>query len=295
MSDPRSPLSDPGDEALGAELRSLAAWLDFGPVVVTTAAEPDPARLARLRIEAGASRAYRPWWPFGVTARGPIVRRSLVLAIVALAVVAAVVGAIGLGVPGIRIIFTGTTPSPTTTPTAPVSPAAPTTAPTPPGSPGPPGADLDLGVLTTQVEASTLTDFGLLRPTDPFIGAPDTIWYREGRLTLIWKSRPGLPDTQVAGIGLLVTEFRGSVDQDFFGKMIGDGTTLTPVTVGGSTGYWIAGALHDFFYLDPNGGFVSDSRRVVGDTLIWTRAGITFRMETALGRDSAIRIAETIR
>jgi hypothetical protein len=293
MSDPRRPVLDPDDEALGAELRSLSAWLDFGPAVATTAATPDPARLARLRIEAGGSRARRPWWPFGLSARGPIVRRSLVLAIVALVVVAAVVGAIGLGVPGIRIIFTGATPSPTATATP--GSDAPTSTPTPPGSPGPPGADLDLGVLTTQVEASTLTDFGLLRPTDPSIGAPETIWYREGRLTLVWKSRRGLPETQAAGIGLLITEFRGSVNQDFFGKMIGDGTTLTPVTVDGATGYWIAGALHDFFYLDSNGEFVNDSRRVVGDTLIWTRAGITFRMETALGRDAAIRIAETIR
>jgi hypothetical protein len=289
MSDPRSPVFDPVDEALGAELRSLAAWLDFGPMAATTAAAPDPARQARLRIEAGSRRARRTWRPFGGTALP--VRRSLVLAIVALAVVAAVVGAIGLGVPGIRIIFTGATPSPTATPTAAASPVAPTSTPTPPG---PPGSDLDLGVLTTQADAAKLTDFGLLRPTDPFIGAPDTIWYREGRLTLIWKSRPGLPETEAAGIGLLITEFRGSVNRDFFGKMIGGGTTVTPVTVDGSTGYWIAGALHDFFYLDANGDFVSDSRRVVGDTLIWTRAGITFRMETALGRDAAIRIAETI-
>jgi hypothetical protein len=290
MSDPRSPVFDPGDEALDTELRSLAAWLDVGPVVATTAAAPDPARLARLRIEAGGSGTRSASWPFGRTALP--VRRSLVLAIVALAVVAAVVGAIGLGVPGIRIIFTGATPSPTATPTAAASPVAPTSTPIPPG---PPGSDLDLGVLTTQADAAKLTDFGLLRPTDPSIGAPETIWYREGRLTLIWKSRPGLPETQAAGVGLLVTEFRGSVNRDFFGKMIGGGTTVTPVTVDGSTGYWIAGALHDFFYLDANGGFVSDSRRVVGDTLIWTRAGITFRMETALGRDAAIGIAETIR
>ena len=288
MSDPRGLVSDPGDEALGAELRSLAAWLDFGPVVATTAAAPDPARLARLRIEAGGSRARRPWWPIGGTALP--VRRSLVLGIVAVVVVAAVVGAIGLGVPGIRIILTGPTPAPTAT--AMPSSSASAVAPTPPG---PPGSELDLGVLTTQADAAKLTDFGLLRPTDPSIGAPETIWYREGRLTLIWTSRPGLPETQAAGIGLLVTEFRGSVNRDFFGKMIGAGTTVTPVTVDGSTSYWIAGELHDFFYLDANGEVVSDSRRVVGDTLIWTRAGITFRMETALGRDAAIRIAETIR
>jgi hypothetical protein len=104
-----------------------------------------------------------------------------------------------------------------------------------------------------------------------------------------------MPDTEEPGVGLLLTELRGSVDKDFFGKMIGGGTMLTPVTVDGSTGYWIAGALHDFFYLDANGQVVVDGRRVVGDTLIWTRGSITFRLETSLGREAAIRIAETIR
>jgi hypothetical protein len=288
MSDPRWPVSDLGDEALGAELRSLGAWLDFGPVVVRTAAASDPARLARLRIQADRDRARRRWWPFGGSARP--VRRSLVLAIVALALLAAIVGAIGFGVPGIRIFFSGSTPPPS--PSATASAAASTVAPTPSG---PLGADLDLGFLTTPSEAPTLTDFGLLRPTDPSVGPPDTIWSREGRLTLVWKSRPSLPATEEPGVGLLLTEFRGSVDKDFFGKMIGGGTTLTPVSVGGSTGYWIAGALHDFFYLDANGEVVIDGRRVVGDTLIWTRGSITFRLETSLGRDAAIRIAETIR
>jgi len=292
MSDLRRPLATLGDDELGAELRSLAAWLD-DPTVGVPAGAADPARRARVRIEAAGGRMGRRWWLLGGWSARPV-RRSLVLAIVALVVLAAIVGAIGFGVPGIRIIFSGASPAPSASlaPSVIPTPAASAVAPTPPG---PPGSDLDLGFLTTPAEAPNLTDFGLLRPTDPAVGAPDTIWYREGRLTLIWTSRPGLPDTEAAGIGLLLTEFRGSVDREFFGKMVGSGTTLTPVTVNGSTGYWIAGALHDFFYLDPNGQVVNDGRRVVGDTLIWTRGTITFRLETSLGREAAIRIAETIR
>jgi hypothetical protein len=223
-------------------------------------------------------------------------RRSLVLAIVALIVLAAIVGAIGLGVPGIRIIFTGgaglPTPTPTGSGTAPSGSPGLTASPTPSG---PPGSGLDLGLLATPAEAFTLAGFPLLLPTDPAIGAPDATWYREGRLTLVWKSRPGLPDTQAGGIGLLVTEFRGRVDTALFQKTLGPNTRLTAVTVGGETGYWISGATHDFFYLDPNGEVIVDSRRVVGDTLVWTRSGLTFRLETSLGQDAAIRIAESIR
>jgi hypothetical protein len=288
MSDPRRPTFDPADEALGVELRTLGAWIDFGPAVAATVPSSDPAHLASLRIQARRDGAVRRWWtwPFGGSLRP--VRRSLVLAIIAVALLAAIVGAIGFGVPGIRIFFTGATPAPTGTPTAAASTAAPTPS-------GPLGADLDLGFLTTAAEAPTLTDFGLLRPADPAVGLPDTIWSREGRLTLVWRSGPSLPATQAPGIGLLLTEFRGSVDRDFIGKMIGSGTTLTPVNVGGSAGYWIAGALHDFFYLDANRQVVNDGRRVVGDTLIWTRGPITFRLETSAGQEAAIRIAESIR
>jgi hypothetical protein len=291
MSDPRRPAFDPTDEALAGELRSLGAWIDFGPAVAAVGTSADPAHLARLRIEAARDGAgSRRWWPFGGSLRP--VRRSLVLAIIAVALLAAIVGAIGFGVPGIRIFFTGATPPPSGTPSAAPTTAASTAAPTPSG---PLGSDLDLGFLTTAAEAPTLTDFGLLRPTDPSVGSPDTIWSREGRLTLVWKSGPNLPDTEAPGIGLLLTEFRGSVDRDFIGKMIGGGTTLTPVTVDGSTGYWISGAIHDFFYFDANGQVVNDGRRAVGDTLIWTRGPITFRLETSAGQAAAIRIAESIR
>jgi hypothetical protein len=291
MSDLRRPLATLGDDELGAELRSLSTWLDV-PTVAVRAGAADPARRARLRIEAAGDHMGRRWWPLGAGGARPV-RRSLVLAIVALIVLAAIVGAIGFGVPGIRIIFTGASPAPS----ASLAPSATSTlaASASPTLPGPPGSDLDLGFLTTPAEAPNLTDFGLLRPTDPAVGAPDTIWYREGRLTFIWASRAGLPDTEAAGIGLLLSEFRGSVDREFIGKMVGSGTTLTPVTVSGSAGYWIAGALHDFFYLDANGQVVNDGRRAVGDTLIWTRGTITFRLETSLGREAAIRIAETIR
>ena len=56
-----------------------------------------------------------------------------------------------------------------------------------------------------------------------------------------------------------------------------------------------SGDLHEFMYLDPNGDVVSESRRIVGDSLIWTRGDMTLRMETSLGRAAAIALAETIR
>ena len=65
--------------------------------------------------------------------------------------------------------------------------------------------------------------------------------------------------------------------------------------VGGEAGWWIDGTPHQLVYLDPNGEVVSDSRRTVGDTLLWTRGDMTFRMETTLERGAAIALAETVR
>jgi len=297
MSELRRPVAAIGDDEVVAELRALAAWLDAP--AIPRAGTPDPARRARLRIEAGEGRSGRAWWPWaGGTGRGPAWRRSLVLAVVALGVLAAIAGAIGFGVPGIRIIFTGPTPSPSASPQAsspgafsPSPPPSPTVAP----SAGPLGSGLDLGFLTTPSEASSMGGFPLALPASSSLGAPDTTWFTEGRVTFAWRTQPGLPETRAAGVGLLLTEFRGSVNQEFFEKMIGPGSTITPVMIGDVAGWWISGEPHEIVYLDPQGEIIADSRRVAGDTLLWTRGDLTFRMETSLDRGAAIALAETIR
>jgi hypothetical protein len=295
MTEMRGPLAPSTDEALVEELRALSGWLATPPIAGTPGST-DPARRARLRLEAGGGRRRPAWWPLGGGARRPL-RRSFILAVIALIVLAALAGAIGFGVPGIRIFFVGPTPSPagSASPALPGSPSPPPSESPSPSIPGPPGSDLDLGFRTTPSEAPSLTGFGVLLPADPSVGPPDTMWYGEGRLTLVWKSRPDLPQTEAAGVGLLVTELQGRLNEEFLGKMIPTGTTLTPVTIDGVNGWWISGAVHELLYLDDRGEMVSDSRRSVGDTLIWTHGDLTFRLETALGRDAAIRIAQSIR
>src|SRR3712207_7864772 len=42
---------------------------------------------------------------------------------------------------------------------------------------------------------------------------------------------------------------------------------------------WISGEPHLFWYLAPDGTFIEESRRVVGNTLAWERDGILYRIE----------------
>jgi hypothetical protein len=112
---------------------------------------------------------------------------------------------------------------------------------------------------------------------------------------MVWPPSPSNPEIERTGVGLLVTEFQGQVDSGYYEKTLGSGSTLESVTVDGNRGYWISGEPHALFYVDKNGTFVDEARRIVGRVLIWADGDLTYRLETSLSRDEAIALAESIR
>ena len=188
--------------------------------------------------------------------------------------------------PGIRILFGGPTPPPST-----VAPGSPT----PGGSLGTLGQSLGLGTTVSLDDAARLGGLELVLPPDPAIGPPDAAYLFANRVALVWGERPGLPANSETAIGLLLSEFRGTVDQGYYTKSLDSDATVTPVTVGDGSGYWISGPQHFFFYTNPNGTVIDDSHRVVGDTLIWSDGDVTYRMESELGMDESIELAEALR
>ncbi|HEY7970138.1 MAG TPA: hypothetical protein VID95_09090, partial [Candidatus Limnocylindrales bacterium] len=213
---------------------------------------------------------------------------------------AAIAGAIGFGLPGLRIVF-----APTASPTAGVSPApstlggsiGPSAARSPGASPssGPPGSGLDLGTPTTLAAAQAQAGFPILLPTDPAVGSPDAAWVDDvGRVTLVWRAAPGLPATDESSLGLVLSEFRGTINPGYFEKILDAGSTIAPVTVRSRPGYWISGEPHQFVYVDPSNKPTFDARRMVGDTLAWSDGTVTYRIESALGREAAVRVAESL-
>lgn len=294
MAESRQPLLAISDETLGGALREMGSWVAF-PSTGGEAGRPDVAALARARIVALDIRpthaVTRRW--FGLAARP--MRRGLVIAVVALLVLAAIAGAIGLGLPGLRIIFGDIPPQ---SPVASASPSGSGLGSAPPSasaSPSPLGSGLGLGVVLPLADAEARAGFDLILPSDPAIGPPDITWVTGRRVNLIWTSGSGLPATDATGIGLLISEFQGHVDPSLYTKFIDSGTKLTRITVNGSPGYWISGAPHFFFYIDPEGNSVEDTHRQVGDTLIWSTGEVTYRLESALDMDAAIRLAESLR
>ena len=159
----------------------------------------------------------------------------------------------------------------------------------------PVGWSLGLGAPVDPANLAGVVDFQPIVPPRGTVGSPTGAWVLDGRLSLIWPVRSGTPATADRDIGLLLTEFRGSIDPGYFQKIIGPNTRVTPVTVGGGTGYWVSGDPHEIVFVDPSGRPDFDSRQSIGDTLLWTRGDVTLRLESGLDQVHAIALAESMR
>ncbi len=275
------------EEDLEAALRDLGARIAWPTGASATSPEgvtgPDLAAIVRARLEAASrnvrtARPARPGWGWRPA------RRALVAAVIILLALAALAGASVLGLPGLRLILG---PPPVT-----VSPP-PSLEPSRSPAPGAAGRTMSLGVVVPLADLDSKAGFAVTWPSDPAVGPPDAAYLDAslgGQVALVWRSRDDLPDTLEPGVGLILTEFRGAVDDGFYSKALGSGTTAQPILVHGQRAFWLTGDPHFLFYTGPD-GFVHEERRWVGDALIWARGPLTYRLETSLGQAAALRMA----
>jgi hypothetical protein len=129
------------------------------------------------------------------------------------------------------------------------------------------------------------------------LGEPDAVYVSNAnQVSLVYASRSAVPSSpQSPGVGVLLTQFRAVLEEPLIQKGLPPGTRVEEVRVGTSRGYWISGAPHSFIYRDVGGSMREDRSRLAGNTLLWARDGVTLRLESALDRDEAIRIAESLR
>jgi hypothetical protein len=93
---------------------------------------------------------------------------------------------------------------------------------------------------------------------------------------------------------LLVSEFRDGEVSVFIKKVAGPGTTITPVVVNGSQGYFISGAEH-FVYQQPNELIREERVRLARDVILFEAGPLTVRIEGDLTRAQGLRIARSFR
>jgi hypothetical protein len=212
-------------------------------------------------------------------------RRALVLALVSLLVLS---GAVFAAVPGVRdavLDFIGLQG-------ATVEQREKEDLPTPP-----PIEPLDLGTSTTLEDAGERLAFDPLVPADP--GEPDGVYVSDrapgGELSLAYRPREGLPRARTTGLGLLVTQIRGDLVPDLFGKLAGPDASIEELTVGGEPAAWIEGAEHFFFYRGPGGRILENELRLAQNVLLMQRGPMLIRLEGAFDRDRALEIASSLR
>ncbi len=281
------------DPALEQALRSLGTEIAYPPT-------PEIATRVRQRIAAQPA-PPRPWW-----LASPAMRRRLTIALSLLIIITLALGALPpvrkgvarrLGLANVEIIAITAVPSPPPRPTA-LPAATPATAQTTP-TPDTKIARAGLGTQITGADWQARVPFTVRAPGLPEFGTPDEIYVGQpppgGRVSLVYRARADLPGIADTDIGLLLQEFRGGIEAGSFGKGVPAGSRVEPVTINGVPGYWIEGGLRFFIYRDVNGVTQTETTRVAGNTLLWERDGVVYRLESSLPKDAAVRIAESVR
>lgn len=147
------------------------------------------------------------------------------------------------------------------------------------------------GRPTTLAEAEATAGFRARVPAA--LGPPDRVWVQEladgTRIVLAWRPSASLPRIADLPWGGLLYEFRGNAAVATK-VLYAQGNEIRPITVDGRRGYWLTGP-HELDLVGPDGSV--ERIRVTGNVLVWQTAPITLRLETALGREQAVRVAES--
>jgi hypothetical protein len=252
-------MGDPAVTALERRLRGIGDELAFPPTPRLASSVP-----ARLLTERAAMRTRRPFPGIALWTR----RRTLVAAVIGLLLIggAAVAGRLAIGAVGVRIV-SGT----------------PTT--------GPTSTEASLGRAVPLERAAELAGFDPRYP--PSLGEPDDVrvaltWGAARVVVLGWRADrsgeaiPGLPWSSV------LMELPG--EDELALKQVLTGDALVPTSVDGEEALWLAEP-HELLLRTPDGG--EQRLSVRGHTLVWQHDGITYRLETLLGKGDARALAET--
>lgn len=180
------------------------------------------------------------------------------------------------------------------------APALPAAVPSSIATSEPAGVRLDLGErLTALAEAQARAPYQVVAPTLPDLAAPDEVYLRAtppgGQVALVYHGRPGLAPSTETGVGLLFSQFQGNLESAFFGKGLRPESRLEQVAVDGEPGFWIEGRPHAFFYRDQQGRIADEPVRLAGNVLLWERGDLTLRIEAAISKQEALRIAASVR
>jgi hypothetical protein len=156
-------------------------------------------------------------------------------------------------------------------------------------------ARFGLGDRVTLADAEARSTVGAAWPA--VLGEPDEAYVSvDGEIvSLVYAADEDLPALAGSDVGLLLMAIDGSVDPERIEKLVHEvEASITPVSVGEARGFWIEGRPHVMRYDAPGGTTGEVVSRLVGDVLVWEADGVLYRIETPLGLEGTVRIAESL-
>jgi hypothetical protein len=155
-------------------------------------------------------------------------------------------------------------------------------------------ADL-LGTPVTLTEARERAGFPIRVPALPGLARAQVHVSgrgRDARVSLVYPPTTDMPAMPGTPVGLFVTQFLGDVDPDLLTKVAGD-AEVTAVDLDGRRGWWIEG-VHEVVVRAPDGSGTAEPSRFADNTLLWSRDGVTLRLESAATLGRAIDVATSM-
>jgi hypothetical protein len=154
-----------------------------------------------------------------------------------------------------------------------------------PDVPAQPDLGLILGQRVSLAEARSRAGFPLREleeaPDGVYLGEHDTVWFLYGT-----EERVGLLVAQTPDL-----RFDGS----FLKKLATTGTHVEHVSVRGWPGAFLSGEPHIVYLVGDDGLVVQESARLAQDVLVWSEAGVTYRLEGDFSLGEALRLARGLR
>ncbi len=192
-----------------------------------------------------------------------------------------------LRIGSIEIVVPTATPALATAPSVAATEQATTR---PAASPTPLSSRLNLNGQTTLDDARKRVDFPIRLPTyPPDLGTPDGVYLQDlggSAVILVWLE---------PGSSTRVKMSLHQLTEDAFARKQAPREFIQETSVDGNRAAWVRGP-HFLEFKTPGGGFDMRERRLVpGNVLIWEENEITYRLETELPLEEAVRVAESLR
>jgi hypothetical protein len=259
-----------------SDLRDTDAFPATPPITVSV----------RARLKERRPRSRAGWPVLVLRAAAVALAAFVVLLLISPDVREAVARFFGLNT--VRVEFVATPPAPTPAPTPSVQPTSqPSSGPTirPTRTPTPTPA---LTGLTTLADARSKAEFDVRLPTYPTnLREPKPVYFQD-----FGRDFNGAQQVILVYPDFVLYEAEGIIYQ----KSIYDATRVEETRVGDNQALWLTGAAHLVQVQDASGRTYIDFTRIVkGSVLAWEANRVTYRIETELPLDEAIRIAESIR